>query len=306
MLLRLDEASIHKIYDSTTLMGKLLIQEMGQSTIVPLKEHTILGRSPKSDILLRIESIPNLWLEIRYLNGAWLWNVLNGEGDTLGAGSYTQNQWRIFSKRIRFKNIIRIELIDNAQPETLIEDKDKNFLPLSDFPKIQQLSQLKFQLHKQSLTNGTAFIYNNQIYTLWIPGASNPTEENSTIDVNDGILKIDLDALTAVFDFGSRQYRLSGEAARSLTVYAMARNSDSMWLSTEEAFLDWINLGGSDGSPSDRINWERNKIIGKLSKQGIFPLANLFQRRRRGNSWEHQLDFEGEIQILNLPHGKEE
>ena len=131
-------------------------------------------------------------------------------------------------------------------------------------------------------------------------------EENSTIDVNDGILKIDLDALTAVFDFGSRQYRLSGEAARSLTVYAMARNSDSMWLSTEEAFLDWINLGGSDGSPSDRINWERNKIIGKLSKQGIFPLANLFQRRRRGNSWEHQLDFEGEIQILNLPHGKEE
>ena len=282
-------------------MGKLLIYEMGKSTIVPLKEHTILGRSPKTDILLNFPSVPNLWMEIRYLNGDWLWNVLNGEGDTVGAGSYTQNHWRHFSKKIRFNNIISLELIDNTQPETLIEDNNKNFLPLSNFPLIQQLSKLNFQLHDQPLTNGTAFIYNNQIYTLWVPGYSYATEENSTIDVNDGILKIDLDVLTAVFDFGSRQYTLTGEAARSLSVYAMARNSDSMWLTTEEAFLDWINLGGSEESPSERINWERNKIIGKLSKQGTFPISVLFQRRRRGASWEHKLDFNGEIQILNHP-----
>ena len=286
-------------------MGKLLVYEMGKSTIVPLKEHTILGRSPKSDILLNLPSVPNRWMEIRYLNGGWLWNVLNGEGDTVGAGSYTQNNWRQFSKRIRFNTLISLELIDNTPPETLIEDQHKNFLPLSHFPQVTSVSKLNFQLGDQILTNGTTFIYHNQIYTLWVPGASYPTEEDSIIDVSDGILKIDFDALTAVFEFGSRHYILSGEAARSLAVYAVASKGSSPWLTTEEAFLDWVSLGGSDESPSDRINWERNKIIGKLSKQGTFPLEKLFLRRRSGSSWEHKLNVDGEIQLCNLPSGKE-
>ena len=306
-LVRLDEASIHKIYDTTIVMGKILLQEMGQTTIVPLKEHTILGRSPKSDILLRMQSIPNLWLEIRYLNGDWVWNVLNGEGDTVGAGSYTVNHWRMFSKKIRFNNLISLELIDDSEPKTLIEDQHKRFLPLSRFPTIQQVSVRTFQLNEQLLTNGTAFVYDSKIYTLWVPGSTHATEENSVIDVNDGLLKIDMDALLATFDFGSRQYTLTGEAARSLAVYARAHkeDTDTSWLTTEEAFLDWISLGGSEDSPSERINWERNKIMGKLSKQGSFPVVGLFQRRRRGSIWEHRLDFSGEIQLVNLPSDKD-
>lgn len=286
-------------------MGKILVQEMGKSRIVSLKEHTILGRSPKCDVLLTIQSVPNLWLELRYLNGHWLWNVLNGDGDTVGAGSYTENHWRIFSKKIKFGNVISLELIDDSEPETLIEDQHKRFLPLSRFPTIEQSAKLSFQLGAQTLTNGTAFVHENQIYTLWVPGSTHSTEEKSIIDVHDGVLKIDLDALSATFDFGSRQYTLSGEAARTLAVYASALEGDTSWVNTEEAYLDWIGLGGSSESPTDRINWERNKIMGKLNKQGTFPLVNLFQRRRQGSTWEHKLAFEGDVHIAPLSNKDE-
>jgi len=274
---------------------------MGTSRIIPLKEHTILGRSPKCDILLTLQSVPNLWLELRYLNGHWLWNVLNGDGETVGAGSYTENHWRKFSKKIKFGNVISLELIDDGEPETLIEDQNKQFLPLSRFPMIKQSAKRAFQLGEQKLSNGTAFVHDKQIYTLWVPGSIHSTEEESMIDAHDIVLKIDLDALSATFDFGSRQYTVSGEAARTLAVYAAALDGDTPWLNTEEAYLDWIASGGSSDSPTDRINWERNKILGKLNKQGAFPLVSLFKRRKTGSTWSHRLDFSGEIHFEPVP-----
>jgi hypothetical protein len=280
-------------------MGQILVNQMGRTTIIPLKEHTILGRSPKSDILIRLSNVPSLWLEIRYIQGHWLWNVLNGDDNTMGAGPYTHNHWRRFSKKIRFNNQITLELIDDTAPQILIEDTDKGFHQLNDFPLIEQVSTSKFKVANQILENGTAFIYDGTIYTIWIPGSVHNTEDSVPSEMDLGILSLNLDACKATFEFGPRKYLLTGESVRALATYALALQGDTPWLTTEEAFVDWVNLGGSNESPTERITWERNKIMGKLSKQGLFPLSNLFQRRRRGVAWEHRLDFSGEIHIVD-------
>jgi len=281
-------------------MGKLLLNKMGESIITPLKEHMILGRSPKSDIVLGWPSIPNLWLEIRYINNQWLWNVLNGDSDTIGTGTYTHNNWRHFSKQIRFNNVVKLELLDSSPPETLVELNGR-FHSISAFPNIRPITQNRFALDTQILQNGTAFLYDNNICTIWIPGSTNPTEETSTNMETDGILKIDLDGLIATFEYDSHHYSVTGEAARTLATYAMALKEGTPWLTSEEAFSDWINLGGLPDSPPERIHWERNKILGKLNKEHAFPLISLFQRRRRGVIWEHRLEFSGDIEFINTP-----
>ncbi len=282
-------------------MGQLLIHSLGQTQLVSLKEHTLIGRSPKCDVLINLSPVPNIWLELRYLNGEWIWNVLNGESDTIGSGGYTYRQWRKYIKPIRFQNLIKIELINQDAPTPLLEDANKRFHRLEEFPDIIQSVRGTFSLNGTHLPIGKPFIHQENIYTLWVPGTSHITEDTNTVSISDGSLWFDLDGLSATFDFGVVKFTAHGEAARVLHVYALAKQSDDPWLNTEDAFLDWVSLGGNADSPTDRINWERNKILGKLNKQGAFPLVDLFKRRKKGSTWTHCLDFAGEIHFEPMP-----
>ena len=282
-------------------MGTLLVTNMGCSTLYLLKEYNILGRAPNCDVLIDLKKLPYLWIEIRYLNGNWIWNVLNGENETIGAGSFIQKQWRKLTKPLRFGSHISIELVDTNSPEPLIEDDHRMLTPLSHHPQIEQITPTSYQLHGQVLHNGKPFVYSSRIYTLWIPGINQPTEEDSFSTPTEGDLWIDLDGMCATFDFETHRFILNGEATRILAVYAQAHLSDDGWINTEDAFLDWVALGGNSTSPCERINWERNKIMKKHEKQGSFPLSSLFRRRKTGNSWAHCLQFEGGIHFTPAP-----
>ena len=282
-------------------MGTLLVTNMGCSTLHLLKEYNILGRAPNCDVIINLKTLPYLWIEIRYLNGNWIWNVLNGESETIGAGSFIQKQWRKLTKPLRFGNHLSIELVDTSPTEPLIEDDNRILAPLSQYPQIEQISPTSYLFNGQAIQHGKAFVYLNRVYTIWIPEGSQPTEETSTLLPTEGDLWIDLDGMCATFDFETHRFILNGEASRILAVYAQAQNSNDLWLSTEDAFLDWVNLGGNAESPCERINWERNKIMGKLDKQGLFPISSLFRRRKTGNSWAHCLQFEGDIHFEPAP-----
>ena len=132
-------------------MGTLLVTKMNRSKLYLLKEYNILGQALNCDIIINATPLPYLWIEIRYFKEYWIWNVLNGETETIGTGSFIQQKWRKLSRPIRFGEHLRIELIDTSAPEPLIEDNHRMLAPLSHYPQIEKTSANCYKLQGQGL-----------------------------------------------------------------------------------------------------------------------------------------------------------
>ncbi len=281
-------------------MGKLLIKTPAQTQVVSLKEHVLIGRYPNCDIIIStVAKPPNLWLEIRFVQGEWLWTTLHGASDTIATGEFVQRQWRRFTKKIRFADPVSIELFDTSPPEVLVEQANKVFRPVSDFPDIK-LCQETYMFDGQVLVNGQPFLYHNHIATLWAPGSNHTTEKHTiSTRLEECILRIDTSTLSAEFQFENKSYTLSGEIVRILSIYAQALDSDEPWLTRKEVYAEWLALGGSTESPTERMHWGRNKIKQRLETQGFLGKTELFQRKRHKDSWRHKLCFPRTIQLTS-------
>ena len=272
-------------------MGILLVKTAFKTTKVQLKNHNILGRHSSSDVYLgKNAGIPLFWLEIRWIENQWCWRALNQIDQTIGSGTIVQNDWRSFKKTLRFQQIIHLELLDSSEPEILIEDViSKEKFPLSNFPAVSEEDGY-IRFNGKPLLHEEHFYFNQRLYQLWLVEQSNDTE-SQIFDLCSPhcFLDIDIDNLEASFTLEKLSITVSGECARILWVYAKAKKEGANWLSTEEAFTDWVLIGGNPKSDPERLSWERSRLRRILSEQKADNASKLFTRRKNGYEWQHSL-----------------
>ena len=95
------------------------------------------------------------------------------------------------------------------------------------------------------------------------------------------------------FEVGPSRIELSAEMTRLVIPYAEARVNhyayEDGWITREEAYERWIELGGNPSSPSQRIGWMRGKLKTHLAKAGLADVDALFESRRLGQWYANRL-----------------
>ena len=108
-------------------------------------------------------------------------------------------------------------------------------------------------------------------------------------------VEIDLDAMTATFESSRGSASASGECVRVLAAYALARRDenrvDGGWLTAQEIYNRWVDLGGNASSKMDRPGFERGKLRNQLTKQSVTSVKSLFERRASGARTEIRLNM---------------
>lgn len=274
-------------------MGSVLIKTNHSTKITYLKEVNMFGRHWTSDFQFQDDSrVPMIWLEIRWYNSQWCWRVLNRIDATTGNGKFVSSTWRKFSKIIRLQKVVSIELVSNSPPQTLLEDiESKKILPLIDFDLLRRTKKGDVTFEGVIYQNMDLITINKKVYKLWIPSLNLIDTDGGYLDIGskDCVLDIDFKILRATLTVASNSIVLEGESVRVLTTYAISKLNGDSWLSTEDAFKQWITLGGKSDSEQSRMAWERNKIRGKLVEQKVENAGKLFYRRREGVDWLHSL-----------------
>ena len=275
-------------------MGKVLITQNRKVTMVLLKEINVFGRHPSSDFLFQKDKrLPNYWLEVRWFNEQWHWRALNKEDFTIGTGRSLKSKWKLFSKTIRLKDVVVLELITDDPPTALIENvqSKERYYP-KDFDSISQEQGLLFFQNK-SLHNGSFFREKNNLYQVWIPNNDESITIEEFIDIlsESCTLDIELSTLKAIFTDGESTLSINGEGARILAVYANEVLAEEPWLFTFEAFESWRALGGQEKSTAERMSWERSKIVRQLMSLQVKNAQHLFIRKKKGYGWMHALNF---------------
>ena len=290
MMIQVNTGLIHRsvIY---VVMGTLLVKTGFKTQKVFLKNHNVLGRHSSSDVFLGKQTvIPLFWLELRWLCGQWCWRVLNQVDQTMGSGKMIQNDWRVFKSTVRLERLISLEIIDDSAPEILIEDViNKCKFRLCDFPILQEVNGQVFYEGKR-LIHEEHFYFHQRLYQLWLAD-ENIATENQIFDLcaPHCHLDIDLEHLEATFTLDKQSLKIVGECARILWVYASAKKDGNGWLSTEEAFIDWVAVGGNEQSDLERLSWERSRLRRLLSEQKAENAVKLFIRKKNGYQWLHSL-----------------
>jgi len=284
-------------------MGTLLIQHNAHSSIAHLQASVIVGRD-RSLRMTRINDtrVPNFWLEIRYINHEWCWRVLNGE-HTRGMGKILKNGWRKLSGKIRLGNHICVELLDNRPPQNLVYDiEQKIAFPLQDLPDIQiNEAGLFLDSLDEPLQDGMeVFVESlNRTVEIWINQPVVTTQDSVLSFGEHCFLSCNLDTLSLQISDASQEISHQGEGARLIYAYMLARidNSDG-WMNSEEAFKEWLGLGGNPDSEVTRIKWERNKLCNRLFELGVMNASNLFEKKRVGTQWYHRISLpESQLEI---------
>lgn len=276
-------------------MGKILIQHNTQAYIRHLRNSSIWGRDQSLGYTRLLDiRIPNFWLEIRYSNQIWCWRVLNGE-NTRGTGKNLPNNWRVFSGKIRLENCLCLELIDPSPPENLVYDFCHNtVIPFSDIPDIYRCEQGCVLDTEFSMVADNTYVFVEslqRVVEIWLTPQVTTTQDSIMYFGNYIFLTCDLKNLSANFSDRSKEVVYKGEGVRVLFVYIQAKQKGNGWLSTEECFQQWVVVGGNSNSDVTRIKWERNKMCGRLFEMGIINIEMLFEKKRVGPHWFHQISL---------------
>lgn len=280
-------------------MGSILIKTGLQTKRLFLLDSNGFGRSPELGLgQIKLRMLPLFWLEIRWMNGQWLWRALNGEDSTVGKGTVITMGWRQFIGSIKYDSFVEIELLQDTPPIILIENiTQKKRSPIQEFNGLH-VSDLGYHLEVDSplLQNGEIFVLEGMPYRIWIPQYYVPSRESICAVSTDGYhLDLYAQSLKAVFSWPHHSVELVGEYVRVLILYALERkNSDEGWINTQEAYEVWLELGGNANSPIKRLSWERNKLRASLLENKVSQVDSLFERQRHGTQWSHRFTLNPE------------
>lgn len=279
-------------------MGAILLKTGTQTRQILLLESNGFGRSPELGAgSIEHTQIPFFWIEIRWLNSMWVWRVLNSDDKTTGKGEIVYFGWRKFEGTIRLQQFCEIELIDNRPPEVLIENVNSKQRLSASMCTWLCVGDNGYSLGEQEpiLQHGQCFVVENVVYRIWLLQSYAPSRESiCSISSPTCRLEIRRASLEAVFKDKDVSVIVQGEFVRVLLVYAIDRMETDGWLCAQNAYDEWVNLGGNAQSEPLRISWERNKLRALLLQHGVTEVDRLFDRQRIGATWFHRLCFPAE------------
>jgi hypothetical protein len=275
-------------------MPALQLHVDGYSLTYPVAASILVGRHWCCIARFASTRIPLYWLEVRWLGERWAWRALAPNDQTRGAGATIGEGWRHFTEgsRLRWDDHAWVQLVGDGPPQltlwdestgefregegldTLLEVHDGRVLPLSadGDPSAE-------------LPDGALLADGRRTWRLLRPDAL-PATDLRGFSSSDPALQLDVDLarLELTVSVGHRSATVRGAAVRALVPYAIARRDhrgeEGGWLTLEEAWRWWVDIGGLKSSAPDRIHWERGKIRTQLARAGVRDLDALFETRR--------------------------
>ncbi len=287
-------------------MGRILITGQNQWSERELATSTLIGRHWSCDVQLRSDDVPLRWLELRWLDNCWGWRALSREGDTLGAGSWLRPGWRrlALSKKgktqLRLRSVVALELIEDGPPQPYAVDL-QNGRVLRRMALEERLQAAGFKQWRspvgEPLQDGAVIILDGHPVRLHLPQRA-PQAALKVLSIlhPDALLKLKPDSLSGALEIAPTRIDLQREMVRGLLPYAEARlqdgRQDGGWLTRDEAFSRWLELGGNPDSDARRMGWVRGKIRNHLARSGLASLDRLFESQRMGQWYGTRLGLQ--------------
>ena len=280
------------------MLPKISITIFQHTHTLVLLESNMLGRSVSLGACrINFQKLPEFWLEIRYFHNRWHWRALEGQDKTKGAGAFVEPNWRQFTSSIKYANALTINLLSNHPPQPLWENlKTHQRQLLVDLIGCQQDEQgfhLETEAGLQLLQNGDTLTHHDQPISIWIPQDIQPTLDDFLSLASVKHIDIELSSLQMTFTgHKSQSVPFQGEGTRLLAAYVLAsREKSDGWVSNDDVYPHWLEIGGNSESKVDRISWERNKLCSALFNAGLAGTQNMFDRIRRGQTWYMHLNI---------------
>jgi hypothetical protein len=281
-------------------MGALLVACGEARRVLPLPTACIVGRGPACLVRVDHPACPAHWLELRWRGDGWAWRALNAAERTRATGAFIGDGWRamevgpVRGTRVSLAGEAWIELVDAGPPEPFAWDV------LADAPltgdALDEVAERRGEAllplsaegdATQALADGACWLHvgpdGPRTLRAHVPAPFTPTL-TTKIDLGRGgvHVEIDLAAQSATFVQGDARVSITGACVRTLTTYARARSADGGWLTAEEAWLAWSELGGPDGPPREVVAWERARLRRLLDRAGVAGVDALFTVRKEG------------------------
>ncbi len=277
-------------------MGRCLLTLDGFARVRELLPSTLVGRSPRCDLVIPSTGIPAYWMEIRWLGSEWGWRELTPLDSLRASGEPLPSGWRALrtnagtarGTRLRWgtSGADSLELVDALAPGNLVIDLATNE------PSPEGLRLVERRVDGTWLLDGDAqpcrtlapdevFVANGRAWRLVQPGAPADTLRLPMTIGQEG-LGIGCGPTRATIRVGARTVAIEGEFVRTLYIYVTARRDDpdGGWLSVRDAYARWLAAGGFAGSGAERMGWDRGKIRTALAEAGVGGTSELFEVRR--------------------------
>ena len=294
-------------------MGIVQVETPSGVHEIPLTEVNLVGRHPACGIVLNSSRVPMFWVEVRWSGTRWTWRTLAGEERTRGPGAVSPDGWRPFANGTGRTGIrvgdVCLRLIEDRAPEPVVEWLDTAERDLaSDFDGLHIVDVHTIEVDSGepvTIPSGGTTVLDGRPVRIWVPSGWLNTE-SPYLSLASETLELDFgwEACEVTLTDHTTSLTLKSEDVRLLRVYAQARlaagkAADAGYLTTEEAFRAWVELGGNPQSEPERLSWMRNRLRIQLDQHGVGAPDGLFERRRMGPTWQHRVSIPGER--LQLP-----
>ncbi len=272
-------------------MGKIRLIYEDTDVLLPMPATLQVGRHWSCFAQVKDGRIPQFWLEIRWKGSTWAWRVLNAEEETRGMGAMKSHGWRELPPdparvpSISLGDVARIEFLSIDPPHTFAQNIQTGEVhagdALDDLWEDVDGQIYRFgweeagQGQNQALNDGDLLVSDGDLYRVFMTASSPPTMMGSMdLATQECEVEIDLDTMTATFESSRGSASASGECVRVLAAYALARRDenrvDGGWLTAQEIYNRWVDLGGNASSKMDRPGFERKAE--KPINQAIGPV----------------------------------
>ncbi|MEL6908478.1 MAG: hypothetical protein AAFP22_23915, partial [Planctomycetota bacterium] len=215
----------------------------------------------------------------------WSWRCLAGEDNTRGPGRVELGGWRALEVggRVLGPSDVALVLVDDTPPEPFVVDLGTG-RPLDD-DTLDQVVEWRasgfFPVGAEAdpdfvapLEDGQSFVSAGRLLRFHA-GHAPTTTARSAVSLQSGRCEITVTLRPApmlqVVD-GTASVDVAAEFVRVVAPYLEARRDDvprGGWLSLDDAYGRWLELGGSANSDRDRVAQDRSRLCRSLAKQGL-------------------------------------
>jgi hypothetical protein len=284
-------------------MGLLLVADGAARRLVPLPALCLVGRAPACLVQLQQPVCPAHWLEVRWGPEGWSWRPLAALERTRGSGPHRPNGWRGLEvtaergTRVALAGDAYIELVEGGPPEPFAWDCAAALPVIGE--ALERVAELRGELMlpiaaegdpAAALQDGALWVHRDgdrlQILRAHVP-ASLPETLDTRLDLGRGAVSVEVDLGASVADLvqGSARVQVSGQAVRTFALYARARAADPAgegWLSANDAWAAWLELGGAAEATVEAVSWERTRLRQLLHRARVGSVEAVFARRKVG------------------------
>lgn len=277
-------------------MGRCLLTLDGFARVRELLPSTLVGRSPRCDLVIPSTGVPAYWMEIRWLGKEWGWRELTPMESLRAAGDALPSGWRPLrtnegtarGTRLRWghSGADSLELVDASVPGTLVVDLATNEPSPEGLRLVERRVDGTWLLDadeqpRRTLAPDEVFVASGRPWRLVQPGPLADTLRLPMTVGQDGLV-LGCGPTRATIRLGARSVAIEGEFVRTLYIYVVARRDDpdGGWLSVRDAYARWLSAGGFAGSSAERMGWDRGKIRTALADAGVGGTSELFEVRR--------------------------